>query len=401
MPPVGGRRADSEAEMRKRLTTIVMEAPRVALLDNVPDGATLESSSLAALLTCNEWTDRVLGVNRKVTLPHRVVWVATGNNIRLAGDLARRALSILIDSGVERPSLRTFAVGELIELVREQHPRLLVAALTVARGFHVAGRPGHGQPALGMFTAWDGLIRAAVIWAHRLAGGEADPLDTQDRLVGEAPDKEVLSVLLAAWQTELADATTTAGEAVKRAAASPALHDAIVGVGAEHGGKPDVKRLGYYLRKVAGRVVHGMVIEKHGLTGGNARWSVRLTGGGGPETTKGGGGIGGIGGMGRSPSTFVYARGGPAAARGGTDPQDATYPTYPPSTDPVEVAEREAVQADGNGEPVCPICARVDRAVGADDGCRTCRQFLEATGARPPELRAFPAPGDPDDERWA
>ena len=39
--------------MRKRLTTVVMEAPRVALLDNVPDGSTLESASLAALLTAD------------------------------------------------------------------------------------------------------------------------------------------------------------------------------------------------------------------------------------------------------------------------------------------------------------------------------------------------------------
>ena len=35
--------------MRKRLTTVVMEAPRVALLDNVPDGSTLESPGMAAL----------------------------------------------------------------------------------------------------------------------------------------------------------------------------------------------------------------------------------------------------------------------------------------------------------------------------------------------------------------
>jgi len=347
--------------------------------------------SFAALLTTDQWSDRVLGLNRQVTLPHRVVWVVTGNNIRLAGDLGRRSLSIQIDPGVERPSLRTFDVGDLLEHVREEHPRLLVAALTVARGFYVAGCPGHGKPALGMFTAWDARIRAAVIWAHRLAGGEADPLDTQGRLVGEAPDREVLSALLTAWQAELTDATTTAGEAVKRASGSLALLDAIVGVGAEHGGKPDAKRLGYYLRKVAGRVVHGLVIEKHGLTGGSARWAVRQIGDPGPETARGDGGIGGIG---RSASSYVYARGGRAAARANTDPTHATYHTYPTS-DPAEVVEREAIREEaGSGlrGPTCPICAETDRFAGSAAGCRVCREFVAATGVGGGEAPA----SDPD-----
>jgi len=406
MPPVGGRRADGESEMRKRLTTVVMEAPRVALLDNVPDGSTLESPSFAALLTCGSWTDRVLGISRSVTLPHRVVWVVTGNNIHLAGDLARRSLSIQIEPGVERPSLREFEQGALLDQVAAEHPKLLVAALTVMRGFHVAGRPGHGRPALGMFTAWDGLVRAAVIWAHRLAGGEADPLDTQGRLVGEAPDKEVLSALLSAWQTELAEETTTAGEAVKRASMSSALLDAIIGVGAEHAGKPDTRRLGKYLQRVAGRVVHGLVFERRGARDGLARWGIRVTGDR-PEPGGDGEWSSGVSGVGRSHSSFVYARAGRAAARRGTDPQHSTDSPDSTSREPAEAAERGAVQAEGRGDPdgpvgpVCPLCHRVDRVAGADDDCRTCRQFLEATGRLPPDPWAGPAPGHPGDERWS
>ncbi|MGE0191980.1 MAG: hypothetical protein AB7T63_08040 [Planctomycetota bacterium] len=390
MPPVGGRRSDGEAEMRKRLTTVVMEAPRVALLDNVPDGSTLESPSLAALLTCIEWSDRILGVNRRVTLPHRVVWIATGNNIRLAGDLGRRALSVQIEPGVERPSLRTFEVGDLLDHVAHEHPRLLVAALTVVRGFHVAGRPGHGRPPLGMFTAWDGLVRAAVIWAHRLAGGEADPLDTQGRLVGEAPDREVLAMLLTAWHAELGAETTTAAEAVKRAASAPSLHDAIVGVGADHGGKADAKRLGYYLRKVAGRVVEGLVFERRGERDGAARWGIRVTGARAEDDE--GRGRRGSRGSGRSPSSFVYARAGRAAARAGTDPHSSpTSPTSPgsPSDDPVEAAEREAVRDEACGLlwPRCPVCGRDDRPAGAAAGCHACGEFVAARNGRPPGAR--------------
>ena len=399
MAPVGGRRSDGEAEMRKRLTTVVMEAPRVALIDNIPDGSTLESPSFAALLTMPQWTDRVLGVNRQVTLPHRVVWTVTGNNIRVAGDLARRSLSIQIDPGVERPSVRTFEGGDLFEEVGEQHPQLLVAALTVMRGFHVAGRPGHGRPALGMFTAWDRFIRAAVVWAHRLAGGEADPFDTQARLVGEAPDREMLSALLSAWHDELGVDETTAAEVVRRATMTPALLDAVVGVGAEHGGKCDAKKLGTYVRKVAGKVVGGFVLERRGESHGVAKWVVRPVGGG-PRV----GGQGGPGGPVRSPSSFVYVRASPAGVCAKSDPQGS--PQSPPSPpDPAinaDAGEAVASVVDASPRwPVCPRCNRTDREAAADDGCDYCRQFLAAKGVIPPDPRDGPAPGHPGDERWS
>jgi len=399
MPPVGGRRADGEAEMRKRLTTVVMESPRVAVLDNVPDGSMLESPSLAALLTIDKWTDRMLGVNRQVSLPHRVVWVATGNNIRLAGDLARRSLSILIDPGVERPSLRTFSF-DLLDHVRAEHPRLLVAALTIARGFHVAGRPGHGLPALGMFTAWDAFVRAAVIWAHRLAGAEADPLDTQGRLVGEAPDRDVLSALGAAWHAELGDADVTVADAVKRAASNPDLHDAIVGVGAEHGGKLDARRLGKYLQKVAGRVVVGLVFERRGQRTGTAIWGIRPTGDG-PPTGGNSVGVVGVVGVRRSPSSFLYARTG-TRPRAGSDLQhshDSHNSHGEGAVDAASIDTPPGGPDESAKGPTCPICGETDRTAGSAAGCRTCRQFLEATGARPPTSSsgtAFPA-----DERWA
>ena len=383
MAPVGGRKSDGEAEMRKRLTTVVMEAPRVALLDNVPDGSTLESPSMAALLTCVHWTDRVLGQNRKVTLPHRVVWVATGNNIRLAGDLGRRSISIQIEPGVERPSLRTFEVpeAEWRERIREEHPRLLVAALTVMRGFQVAGRPAHGRPALGMFTAWDGLIRAAVVWAHRLAGGEADPLDTQARLVTEAPDREVLETLLSEWRLQFADGTTTAADAIRRAQVVDTFHDAIVAVGADVKGKPDARRLGYYLRKTAGRVIHGLSFERRGERSGVAKWGVRAVAGG-RDTHEEGGRTGSRGSV-RTPSHYVYARGGPAGARAESGCQSSPSSPSSPEVDPAEAAEREAIQDERAARsrwPTCPICARTDRAAGRDAGCRVCREYLDVTG---------------------
>ena len=106
-------------------------------------------------------------------------------------------------------------------------------------------------------------------------------------------------------------------------------------------------------------------------------------------------------GVGRSPSTFVYARVGRAAARAGDRP--ATLPRLPTPL-PRGRPRRGGRAGGGPGArrmedpvgpvgPVCPVCARTDRGAGADGDCRTCRQFLEATAPVPPDPPAAPAPG--------
>ena len=59
-------------------------------------------------------------------------------------------------------------------------------------------------------------------------------------------------------------------------------------------------------------------------------------------------------------------------------------------------AATSVVPGDG---PVCPLCDRTDRNAGADTDCRPCRQYLEATGARPPTRG--PGPTFPTNERWS
>jgi len=76
-----------EAEWRKTLTAILREGAPFCVLDNVH---ALWSSTLAAALTAPTWTDRLLGSTQMLTLPQHTVFLATGNNIEVGGDLPRR-----------------------------------------------------------------------------------------------------------------------------------------------------------------------------------------------------------------------------------------------------------------------------------------------------------------------
>src|SRR5690606_6077538 len=82
----------SEEEIRKLLTARLLEGASLVVFDNLEHE--LSSPTLAAALTAGEWTDRYLGQSRTVTVPQRAVWIATGNNIRIGGDLARRCYRI-------------------------------------------------------------------------------------------------------------------------------------------------------------------------------------------------------------------------------------------------------------------------------------------------------------------
>jgi len=277
MSPVGGRVSDAEAEMRKRVTSLVMEAPRVAIIDNIPDGDVLDSKVFASLLTASVWTDRLLGKNEKIHLPHRIVWLSTGCNFRLWGDIARRSLSIVIDPHVEDPHLRKFKVEDFLGHIREQHPSLLVAALTILRGYVVAGKPRHGHSLLGKFEAWDALIRGSAIWAMNLAGVVVDPLATVARLKDEAPDRSGLGELLEAWIGSFPNHShVTAKQIIERSQKDPRLREAIIGVGGDRKGVPDARMIGNKLRVFANRVVAGASFCQDGKRQGSVLWKVHI-----------------------------------------------------------------------------------------------------------------------------
>lgn len=272
-----GRRAplmaptDEDEETRKRLLAIAMESPSMVVIDNV-EGA-LGSASLAMALTAGVISDRQLGATRMVTASLRPVWAVTGNNVQLKGDLGRRVVPIDLDPKIEHPEDRMFRRGDLLGYAHENRSRFVVAALTVLRAFVVAGRPAHGMPPKGSFESWDRLVRGALIWA-----GRVDPLGGVQRIREQADeDLDRLRALLVAWHGLLGGALLTLADAILRAGDSGDLRDALAAYCPS--GKPEVKPIGYALRKAHGRVVGDLALRRDGVDrNGCARWAVNRCG---------------------------------------------------------------------------------------------------------------------------
>jgi hypothetical protein len=265
---------DDEEELRKRITSLVLAGDRLVLFDNL--AGRFGNAVLDAALTGTSWKDRLLGINRMAEGPLYITWYATGNNVAITADTARRVCHIRFESAEEHPERRQgFHHPNLLAWVGENRGRLLAAALTILRGYCAAGRPDLCLHAWGSFEGWSGLPRSAVVWV-----GLPDPGETR-LLLQEQADvvAEGMGALLQCWEQMDPDRRgLTAAEVIQTCKDPPLglpgvstdLRDALESLL----GKLDARTLGTKLRSYRRRVFHGRFIDQVGKQHSAARWAV-------------------------------------------------------------------------------------------------------------------------------
>jgi len=145
-------------EIRKMVTAELSKSRPIVLLDNIKERKTLDSSALAAVVTTDPWTDRILGESRMVSLPNKALWLITGNNPALSDELTRRCVRIRIDAQLDQPWRRTgFRHDPITTWAKAHRPRLVSAALTLIQAWVSAGRPA-GAHRLGSFESWSQTV---------------------------------------------------------------------------------------------------------------------------------------------------------------------------------------------------------------------------------------------------
>jgi hypothetical protein len=146
-----------EDEVRKQITTILLSGAPVVVLDNVT--RRLDNADYCKVLTETQHGDRVFRTHQKLVLPAKTVWMATGNNIQLGGDMPRRCYRIRLDAQTSRPFMRTgFRHEDLKAWTRAHRGELLAALLTLARAWYLAGRPKPSLAPLGSYEVWSTTV---------------------------------------------------------------------------------------------------------------------------------------------------------------------------------------------------------------------------------------------------
>ena len=271
-----------EEEIRKQITSLALEASQLALIDNV--SGVFGSPTLDRALTADSWRDRLLGSNHQVSMPLRITWYATGNNLVLKGDTPRRCVHIRLESRRDAPECRTgFRHPRLLQWIASERRRLLPAALTLLRAYAAAGFPPQRLTGWGSYEGWSDLVRSTIVWL-----GLVDPAVTREALEASADgDKGALLDLVHGLCEVL---TTLGGEATS--------NDVLAELAAERsrerygvlraalceifprlrrGELPTATQLSMKMGSVRGRIVGGACIEQGSRTYKGVLWSVRNT----------------------------------------------------------------------------------------------------------------------------
>jgi hypothetical protein len=261
----------SDEELEKRIATALRAGDRVIVIDNVE--RPLGGDFLCSVLTQERVQARILGKSERVVLPTAAVIIATGNNLQLAGDAARRAVKGRIDSGHERPDKREFPFDPR-QLARQRRPQLVAAALTILRAYHVAGRPLKLTP-MGSFEDYS-LVRGAIVWLER-----ADPARTREAIFTADPKRDELADLLREWRESFNGEALTLAEAKSRLESSAELAGGpLYGLLVDLGGRGtfNVLTLGKRLSKFIDRPAGGLTLRRTSNGNNGARWRVEHVG---------------------------------------------------------------------------------------------------------------------------
>lgn len=194
----------TEEELKKQITAVLATttAP-VCQIDNIR--GIVRSATLDALLTSADYTDRVLGSTNDTTMRNDRLWVATGNNMVMGGDLDRRTVNVMIDPGVERPEDRTdFAIKDLSAYVAEKRTLILADLLTMLAAWDAEGRPAD-NPTADSFGTWVASVRGVLGVCE--VPGTFDHHDSRTENVD--PDAEEAAAFLSAIEMYFGKTTWT------------------------------------------------------------------------------------------------------------------------------------------------------------------------------------------------
>ena len=273
--------SEKEDETEKRLVGLLLAGVPIISLDNV--NGELGGDLLCQAIERPLVRVRSLGTSEITEIESRAMLLATGNALRVRGDMTRRTLLCGLDPKMERPELRSFNADPVADVLQDRG-RYVAACLTIVRAFLHAGKPGGLSP-MASFEEWNAWVRGALLWL-----GCGDPAASMEDAREDDPELSELRDVLGPWKDAIGvgqgitirDLDALSARYVVRTTANvdleqleyPDLRDALMHLGGERG-TLNGKRLGQWLMAREGKIVAGLRFRRMGRAkGGVVRWGV-------------------------------------------------------------------------------------------------------------------------------
>ncbi len=152
----------NETEVQKMLLSTLLRSPELICFDNVGDGLTFRSPTLALAMTSPVFEGRVLGLSRDASVPTNVMMTVTGNNIKLANDEVHRWLKVSLTTSNSSPHKRQFKNPDVLKYGLSIREEVLRDCIGIIAGYRQQAE--RIEPS-SRFSDWDGLVRQPLMWA--------------------------------------------------------------------------------------------------------------------------------------------------------------------------------------------------------------------------------------------
>jgi hypothetical protein len=266
---------DKIEEQEKQFGAIALAGDSMILFDNVKNGGAFGGPMLDMAATGTRIKVRILGRSEMPIMPWTTVIFASGNNLSAAGDGLRRMLPIRLETDDAHPETRTgFKIeGDLLAHVKEIRPKLVHAALTILRGYAVAGRPKPPRALPRMdFPSWCDQIRDAVYWATGF-----DPCATRAEMIaGDDESNDQKALIEGFAELPGSQSGLTCAEALRLVELTPSNFEKLRDAMAEWSAvreMPTAKSLGKRLKAIKNRNIGNKMITATTYQG-TQRWKV-------------------------------------------------------------------------------------------------------------------------------
>lgn len=245
--------AKDEAEVRKVLLSVLLEAPRAVVFDN--QWGMLDSAVLAGMLTSEVFSGRLLGTNTTLKAPTGLLVMVTGNNVLLGGETPRRSIRVRIDAGMDAPFTRKFDFCPQA-YVRANRAGLVAATLFLIRW----ALPQATKGRIGSFEVWDEMVGQTVARiGQEIDGDFGDPAVSIQTSHADDPRRDELGDILRAFRDEFGNKWFTGADVVARTTGGGVGHPILDALGLDK--MPSSKTVGRLLTFRRDAVVDGIRVQ--------------------------------------------------------------------------------------------------------------------------------------------
>lgn len=202
----------SEEELRKSITAVLAEQVGCVVFDNLAEGTVIDSAILAQLVTGGVWADRQLGASRTIATVNDRLWMATGNNLQVGGDMASRTVRVHLDPNMPRPEARDqsgFGIPHLDQWITIPANQLIVLwhLLVLVLDWTAQGAPRNTSVSMRQFTPWAQAL-GGFLAHHHVPGFLANAEEVR----GVDEDETRWRAFLSCWHTRHSAKAMTAAD---------------------------------------------------------------------------------------------------------------------------------------------------------------------------------------------